>query len=260
MSNRLSNVKQEIRGALSRDVLAVEVATALEGLFAITSYKRFRAFNANYIGLYAEPTRTIRNALSIEREIFVLIAPYNNLHARTIKVVQEQVASEQPRLQPDVAVIMHQDATADESLRTWGRESGMTVLPIFRPTGGAMPPSAVVRQRLSRELFTTDSFQITGPVSDDNDFFGRREQALSLLRQLNAGRIEAIFGLRKVGKTSMLNRIIDLAKAGGSPRIAMVDCSLKGFNELSAEDALRAVARLVVGQFESRYAAAQLKQ
>lgn len=244
MSSKLHNVKSDIRGALSQDTLAVEVATALDGLFVITSYKRFRAFNANYIGLYAEPTKTIRNALSIEREVFVLIAPYSNLHARTIKVIQEQVAAEQPRLQPDVAVVMHQDATADESLRAWGRESGLTVLPIFRPTGGVMPPSALVRQRLSRELFATDSFQITGPVSDDNDFFGRREQALSLLRQLHAGRIEAIFGLRKVGKTSMLNRVIDLANSAGSPRIAMVDCSLKGFNELNAQDALQAIARL----------------
>jgi len=120
----------------------------------------------------------------------------------------------------------------------------MTVLPIYRASAGAMPPSGLVRQRLAKELFATDSFQVTGPVSDDSDFFGRREQAHDLLRQLQAGRIAATFGLRKVGKTSMLNRIIDLAREGGTPRVAMIDCSISGFNQLDAAEALRAVARL----------------
>lgn len=241
---RLANVKAEVRSLVSQDHLASEVATALNGLFEITSYKRFRAYRGDYVAMYARPTKTIRGSLIIEREVLVLVANYPVLHARTITVCQETIQGEQPRLQPDLAVLVHADPDGDGNLRGWGREAGLTVLPIYRPSAGAMPPAELVRQRLAQELFSTDSFQVTGPVSDDSDFFGRREQANDLLRQLQAGRITAIFGLRKVGKTSMLNRVIDQANDVGSPKVAMVDCSVRGFNEMSAPDALKTVARL----------------
>jgi hypothetical protein len=243
-SGKLANVKDEVRSLVSQDTLAAELSTALDGLFEITSYRRFKAYNGSYVGMYAKPTKTIRGSLVVEREVFVLIANYAAIHARTITVCQEAIRSEQPRLQPALAILVHADPDGDANLRAWGREAGLTVLPIYRPGAGAMPPAAVVRQRLARELFATDSFQVTGPVSDDSDFFGRREQANDLLRQLQAGRIAALFGLRKVGKTSMLNRVIDLASMAGSPKVAMIDCSLRGFNELGATDALKAVARL----------------
>lgn len=194
--------------------------------------------------MFAKPTKAIQGSLAIDREVLILIANYSNLHARTIVICQDTIKAEQPRLQPDIVIIVHADPEGDESLRTWAREAGITVLPIFRASAGAMPPAAIVRQRLARELFTSDSFQITGPVSDDNEFFGRREQVNDTLRQLRAGRICALFGLRKVGKTSMINRIISQATSSGSPKVAMVDCSLRGFNEMRAQDALRALARL----------------
>jgi hypothetical protein len=243
-SRKLDNVKSDVRNLVASDHIARELSAALEGLFEITSYKRFRAYNGRYVGMYAKPTKTIRSSLAIEREVFVLIADYVRLHARTIVVCREAIGGEQPRLEPNVAIVLHGDPDGDENLRLWGREAGITILPIFRSGAGAMPPSSLVRQRLARELFATDSFQVTGPVSDDSEFFGRREQALDMLRQLQVGRISALFGLRKVGKTSMLNRIIDQARKSGNPKIAMVDCSLRTFHEMGAPEALKALARL----------------
>ncbi|KJK47349.1 hypothetical protein UK23_20615 [Lentzea aerocolonigenes] len=242
---KLINVHEDVRSQVSQDTIASDLARSLEGLFEITNYKRFRALKGEYASMYAKPTKTIRNSLSVEREVLVLIANYNALQAKTIQVCLDSIQRKQPRLQPDLAIVLHADADGDENLRIWGRESNLVILPIFRPIAGAMPPAAIVRQRLARELFSTDSFQITGPVSDDNEFFGRREKANDLVRQLQHGRISALFGLRKVGKTSMLNRVIELARSSGSPRVAMVDCSIHGFNAMNASDALRALARLL---------------
>jgi hypothetical protein len=244
MIRQLVNVKADLRSKVSQDSLSSELSRALEGLFEITGYRRFVAYKGSFVSLYAKPTRTIANALLIDREVLALVANYSDLQVRTISVIREQIAREQPRLHPSVVIVMHADPDGDQKLRAWGREESMTVLPLFRAPGAALPPTALVRQRLSHELFSTDSFQVTGPVHDDADFFGRREQALDILRQLQAGRIVALFGLRKVGKTSMINRIIDHAVRQGNPRVAMVDCSLRSFSDLGAEAALRALARL----------------
>jgi hypothetical protein len=52
----------------------------------------------------------------------------------------------------------------------------------------------------------------------------------------------------------MINRVIDLAGEAGNPKIAMVDCSLRGFHETRAQDALKAVARLSRLAMEQGYA------
>jgi hypothetical protein len=142
---KLHNVREEIRGKVSKDQLAAELSAALDGLFEITRYERFRAFGGNFVGMYAKPTKTIQSSLAIDREVFVLIANYPSLHARTIQICQEQIRREQPRLQPNLAVILHADQDGDDNLRAWGLESGITVLPIFRGRAGAMPPAALVR-------------------------------------------------------------------------------------------------------------------
>jgi hypothetical protein len=251
---KLSNVKDAIRATVSQDSIASSLAAGLVGLFEITYFSRRRAHRSEYTLMFAKPTKTIKSSLSLDREILVLIANFSDLHASTISHAQELIREYQPRLDPAVIIILHGDSHGDDNLRTWGREAGITILPIYKPTAGAIPPSTQITQRLAQELFAADSFQITGPVSDDSDFFGRREQALDLLRQLREGKIAALFGLRKVGKTSMLNRIIDLARSSTNMKVAMIDCSLQGFNKMEADEALQVVARLARVALEQGYA------
>ncbi|MDD2542427.1 MAG: ATP-binding protein [Desulfuromonadaceae bacterium] len=244
MPDRLINVTEDIKPQVGGDELAKKLAFALKNLFTVTSYKRTRAYNTNYTTIFCKPTKTIANSLLIDREIVALLTSYTNVQVRSVKVIQQIINNQSPRLSPNIAIVLHSDKEGDDKLRNWGREDGVTIIPIYRPRGSVLPSSDVFRQRLSKELFSSDPFQITGPVSDDIDFFGRKNEALEMLRQLNTGRIRSIFGIRKVGKTSLINRLIKLATDSGSPRIAMVDCSVKEFYNLDADHALRALAKV----------------
>jgi len=83
----------------------------------------------------------------------------------------------------------------------------------------------IFKRRLSWDLYSSDPFDVTGPVTSDDDFFGRRNEALELIRQLERGRIRAFFGIRKIGKTSIINRAVQIAKKQHNLKIAMIDCS-----------------------------------
>lgn len=240
----LSNVHEDARLAVGRDVLASELAQALTDIFTISSYKMVTKYGAKLPTLFCKPTKTIANALFVEREVLAIIANFPDIHARTVTIIRELIDASAPQLDPGLAIVVHADRNGDDKLRHWGREKGVTILPIYRPRSGALPPAAQLRQRLANELFSFDPFQVTGPVSDDIDFFGRKNDALELLRQLREGRIRSLFGIRKVGKTSLINRVISLARDAGSPRVAMVDCSMRRFNSLSAADALRSLAKV----------------
>jgi hypothetical protein len=253
-STDLTNVRRDVRHSVARSRLATELAIALKGAFEITGFKQVRRYNSRYLSLYCKPTEQTANALLIDREILALVANYPDIHARNITLLQELIDEASPRLYPRLAIIMHADEKGDNKLRAWGRVEGMAILPIYRPKGGGLPSSDVLRQRMARELFASDAFQVTGPVSHDLDFFGRTDEALGLLRALQYGRIRALFGIRRSGKTSLINRIVGLARETGEPRIALVDCSVKEFHELSAPQALRALQALANLALRNGYA------
>lgn len=239
----LSNVKTEIRAAVANDTLAAEVATALDGLFTVETFKRHRAFEMQYRVMHAKPTKTVADALLLDREVLTLGLQANELQVRTLHVALELIQNSKGRLDPKLMLVVHSDKGGDEKLRNWGREQGLKVIPIYRSGAGALPSAEALRTVLAQDLFAQDPFSVTGPVLADADFFGRRNNAIDTLRQLQNGRILSLFGLRKLGKTSLINRVVTLARDAGAPRVAMIDCSVDAFNSLDASAALKAVAK-----------------
>jgi hypothetical protein len=240
----LLNVREEIRASVSRNALASELSNALDGLFTIETHRRHEEYDWKYVVLHCKPTKTIADALLLDREVLALIVNVTDLQVRTIHVARDIIAASDGRLDPAFVLIVHADSAGDEKLRNWGRELGYKVVPIHRSKAGAIPTTELLRRSLARDLFTYDPFSFTGPVLADSEFFGRRNTAIDTLRQLQSGRILSTFGIRKLGKTSLINRVVTLARESGNPQIAMIDCSVDGFNSLSAADALKAVAKV----------------
>src|SRR5713101_7894631 len=166
MPGKLANVHEEARAAVARDVIASELAEGLDGIFTITNYRKVRKYDAPLATLFCKPTRTVANALLIDLEILAIVANYADVHARTILIAEEIIAENSPRLDRRIVIVVHADKNGDAKLRTWGREKGITVIPIHRPQAGAIPPTALLRQRLAADLFSFDPFQVTGPVYD----------------------------------------------------------------------------------------------
>ncbi|HEX7637607.1 MAG TPA: hypothetical protein VF457_04355 [Burkholderiaceae bacterium] len=240
----LLNVKEEVRANVARSSLAAEVCNALDGLFTIEFYKNHEANRRKHVVLHCKPTRTISDALLLDREVLALAINVKDLQVRTLHAARDIILESAGRLDPAFMIIVHADSSGDEKLRNWGREQGYKIIPIYRPVAGAIPPTESLRRNLARDLFAYDPFSLTGPVLSDTDFFGRRNTAIETLRQLQSGRIISIFGIRKLGKTSLINRIVAAARESGDPSIAMIDCSVDGFNKLSAADALKAIAKV----------------
>jgi hypothetical protein len=236
-------VREEIRIQVGSDALANELASALSGMFTIESYWRFKKHAGQYTGLHCKPTRSVAESLLLNREVLALLTTFDDLQVRTVLTARNLIHESSGRLDPALSIVVHADKRGDEKLRTWGREQGLKIIPIYRSRAGALPPAEILRRNLAQELFSLDPFQVTGPVVNDMDFYGRGNDALELLRQLQMGRIRSLFGLRKVGKTSLINRVIGLARDANSPRVAMIDCSFDDFNKLSAREALKVVAK-----------------
>jgi len=64
-----------------------------------------------------------------------------------------------------------------------------------------------LREQVDRYAGRTDLYDVTDAVTDILSFFGRSSLLADLRRRLTAGRSLILFGLRKVGKSSVLGRL-----------------------------------------------------
>lgn len=133
--------------------------------------------------------------------------------------------------------------------RNWGRDQGLSVLPIH---GSFKSSTALDLERiLCVELYSHDPFDVTGPVSDDQNFYGRRDEAIDLARKLQKGQIRSCLGIRKVGKTSIINRILGEIRKSNECISIMVDCSRDDIWEQSAPQLLNSIAMSIAAANES---------
>jgi len=215
--------------------LAIELEDSLTGLFEVTSKSNHEWGKGEYFCVYGMASKRLRAILDVEREVLFVGNAYDDQQQRTISFAQKIISESKGRLEPRVLFVVHRDPKGNSKLRKWGREAGLTIIPIYVGSG-PIPKGRELERVLSFDFFSQDPFDITGPVASDAQFFGRRTEAQEFARRLQAGQIRSIFGIRKIGKASILNRIIEEVQSHYDAHTIFVDCSLdEVFNCHSAE-------------------------
>ncbi len=215
-------------------------AKSSEGLFEVTG----TFFKYYELGLYGcgfvKPSKRMRNVLAIDREVLVVVSTFTDQQQRTIKFTIQELLEAQGRLETTIAIVLHRDKDGNSKLKNWGRDAGISILPLLE--GENLKDGISLERALCVELYSHDPFDVTGPVSDDANFFGRRDEAIDLARKLEKGQIRSCLGIRKVGKTSIINRILKEIQTAHDCVCVMVDCSKDDVWSLDAAGLLSSIS------------------
>jgi hypothetical protein len=232
------------------------IRSAATGLFTSPTEIFVSRDKGLYAYLIGKLSKRMATTLSVDREVLILFTSFEDQQQRTIKIARELIIESNGRLESSVAVIVHNDPNGNTKLKSWGRSLGLSVLPIYIRNCPSKPTE--LERLLSHELFSHDPFDVTGPVSDDDNFFGRRNEAQDLARKLLTAQIRSCLGIRKIGKTSVINRIISDLRSHHDCYCAMVDCSKDEIWSLSASGLMSALAASIKAAKSSpdRYAMA----
>lgn len=206
----------------------------------IRESKKARAF---YGILIVAPSKRFSRILNADKEIIVIFSSFREQQVRTILQTRDIINELKGRVETSVAIIVHNDIVGNNKLKKWGRENGLSILPIFYEN--PFPDEVVLEKKLLAELYSHDPFDITGPVSDDSQFYGRRTEAIDLARKLQSGQIRSCLGIRKTGKTSLMNRIVDETQKYHNAKCIVVDCSKDNIWEMSAVQLMHSLAETV---------------
>lgn len=80
------------------------------------------------------------------------------------------------------------------------------------------------RALLQSQAYARDLYNLPGAVTKSQDFFGRRRLLERLRQEIVTGSgHQGIFGLRKIGKTSLVNRLAQLVREDGRCFVAQID-------------------------------------
>ncbi|UFT94996.1 hypothetical protein [Pectobacterium carotovorum] len=231
--------RESIQQELSE--LAEQFESASTGLVTVTIPLSTFEFEKGVYGvLFIRPNKRLSKIFSTDREVIVLITNFQDQQQRTIQALKAQISESQGRLEGALAIVVHADPEGNRKLKNWGREQSLAILPIS--ARDVVSDSATFERDLLQDFFSNDPFDVTGPVSDDARFFGRRSEALDIARQLRNGQIRSSLGIRKIGKTSILNRILHETRAYQDCISIMVDCSKDDIWGQNAEQLLSSIS------------------
>ena len=191
----------------TNDLLDV-FSKASAGLFEIT-VRYIKHFEQGLYGCgLAKPSKRMRNALAIDREVLVVVSTFTDQQQRTIKFAMQEIQESQGRLETTMAIVLHRDKDGNSKLRNWGRDAGISILPILEVE--SLKDSITLERALCVELYSHDTFDVTGPVSDDANFYGRRDEAIDLARKLAERTDSAWKLLDKANLTEKERKIVSL--------------------------------------------------
>lgn len=226
--------------------LKAETASAFTGLFTINLETVRQYETGEYFIMYARGSKRLQSILGAEREILILGNIYADQQARSVQFARRTIDDSAGRLESTLCLIVHQDPRGNGKLKRWGRENGLAVIPVYTATG-VLPREQALERLLSYEFFTQDPFDVTGPVANDAQFFGRRAEAQELARKLQSGHIRSCFGIRKIGKTSILHRVLAELKDNYDAATIFIDCQRDDVFELDAAGLLHSTTKSLLG-------------
>jgi len=193
-----------------------------------------------------KPTEHIKNAFNLTREVVCVLSPFVETDARTLAAISEaQSRFGHTRVDRICSLLISKDENIVQNLPKLVRNDIEAQIIVPFTYSELQQPKAdpfFLRQRLRNYFYTRDLFDFGSALTKGLFFFGRSDLVQQIVNRHQAGQISALFGLRKSGKTSVINAVHRTLKAQTYPSV-YIDCENPAFHQNRWDKALWYVLR-----------------
>ncbi len=205
--------------------------------------------NSTYRYFLIKPTSIFQEQFNVYKEIIVIFSPFSSFEPRTLDAIDTITSKYQSlRLDRVCSIIISQDIDIERKLSTVLKND--TEMQIIIPFSYAellsIKEQSIINSRFIKHFYERDLFSFEAPLTKDLYFFGRRDQVQSLLNRNASNENSGVFGLRRTGKTSILNSISRSLDKNNNPWI-LVDCQQIHF--LRWNEVLLEITRKVIDKY-----------
>lgn len=210
-----------------------EIVHNLGTVWFVTNAATQKVGKDTYPYVFLKASESLRETFSFFSNVLALLHPYPAVDGRVIDAI-ERLLSNHPNRLDRLCVLLVSNATSVEiDVNRLNGTSEARILVPFRYqelVGGVKGKDTLVTQRLRQNLFTRDLFSISAALKTDRYFFGRKNDIRHLIGKYHTGENSAVFGLRRIGKTSVLWAVVRELRAANAP-VAFIDCSDTQFHK-----------------------------
>lgn len=147
-------------------------------------------------------------------EIQLVYVDYDRVEPRLFELVQQRIRGN-ARLDPGLMLIASLDPQVGALTRR--RRGEFAAIDFLLTDLDTSAPD--IRHRMSSVLTSVDHYDYSNPVRDPSGFFGRRTEFDRIIAAIERRQSVGIFGLRKTGKTSLMNFVSGRRREAGKPVI-----------------------------------------
>ena len=171
-------------------------------------------------GFFLKPNNHAKLLYGLDREVLLWCSTYPSFQARDIEALKRTVEESGSRLSRLFMVLVTKYDPASRSSLESESDLDQSLVHISIDELHRRGLDAL----LSRHLYSRDLFDVKGATVRAVDFFGRREMIDRIVSEVETGTSQTgVFGLRKMGKTSLLNRLSDRLQNAGKTNAARLD-------------------------------------
>ncbi len=187
----------------------------------------------------------------------MLCTPWETVQANDIKRAEE-IFLHEVRVDPGFALVITRDHNAEARLGAAVPDNRRYVFVQDETLETAIDPQAFLRNLLRDALGRRRLFDLRPPAAGPQ-FFGREKELEALERDVRTGHSIGVYGLRKVGKTSLLRRLGEKfrERATGQKRVIPVEVDLQLINFRRRN--LNGVVALISRQLDDALERAQIR-
>lgn len=211
----------------------LEISHNLSTVWFLTNASIQSAGKDKYPYLFMKPTDELREKFPFFGDVLAVFHPYPTVDGRVLDAIEKILSANQNRLDR-LCVILITNATAvDEKISSLNSVNEARVIVPFKYqelSSGPKGKHNLVVEKLTKYLFTRDLFAISSALKTDRYFFGRKEDVQYLIGKYQTGENSTVFGLRRIGKTSVLWAVYRELSSSGVP-VAVIDCSDPKFHK-----------------------------
>lgn len=142
--------------------------------------------------------------------LVVFVERYTSVEPRLLSLIQQRLRGN-ARLEEGFAIVVNDDPNFGVAAR---RKHGQLAL-VDLQVADLADVSRDLRDRMADVLVKLDHFKMLDPVKESAGFFGRGADIGEIAVALNRGQSVGVFGLRKTGKTSLLNELLSRRRESG---------------------------------------------
>jgi hypothetical protein len=178
----------------------------LKQLWFVTFAKYQNFKGSDYSFAFLRPTEKVQEAFRLEREILVLISRYDSFDSRTLDFVDKLMFEYHNRLDKLCFILISNDTNIQVKIKelTLREPESRIIVPFHYDEFFNDNAQESIWNRLKEQFYGRDLYSFESPLQNDTYFFGRNEFVHFFYDKYRTGENSGLFGLRKIGKTSVL--------------------------------------------------------